>query len=1427
MIIEGNDPLSMTSPHRASEGDIHNDEGFGVQERSSSLEDQTVIEMDSQIDTALSYTDGKTPGELKDGRIGEQEDDPDETEQLLDKREEGDTEEQKSSNTGTKYWATGNFISVVTSQWLTPLFRAAKKRGLNDDDLYHILPVDSAEKNAKIFAQLWEEEIKHHGGNAVKASLRRVILRFVSWRILGCMLMVMLSQMTVFLLSSVSIRGLLQYSADATAPVYRGILYAVSAMLFTILYNITLGANYFIAASTGVRLRGGVVALLLQKVLRLRGLHKTSMGEIVNLCVNDGNRLHDGMVFTPLVVGAPVIFICACVFTTYILGKSALIGMLVYALTYIAQFALTGGKVIYRARMMKETDQRVHTISEMLTNIKFIKMYAWEDCFERKVNELRRRELRHLVGLRILHGIQKSFNIFVPIVAVVATIMFKLFLKESLSPDQVLTYLAVIYSMRSMLTMTQYGFQYLSDILVSIPRIKNLLIQDEMLPITDSVDDWSNAIEMNSVSAAWDDCSKDKKTQCDTARDKEDHDVIDRENGSSSDLYGACALNDVSVAVKKGSLVGVCGSIGSGKTSLLHTILQQTHILEGSIAVSGSLAYTSQQPDIFNATLRENITMFGDHCEDEVENENQAERVHSEERYWEAVRVCCLSDDIAALPCGGRTEIGERGINLSGGQKHRVSLARAVYADRDIYLLDDPLSAVDTRVAEHIYTECIAGILKEKTVLLVTTNLQYLSKCDEVIVISNGRVIEQGTHTQLMTDEAEYARLLRTFGSDHDKTADDYISKQNEDESTDNDDLLANCSTRTLNEEDCLDENIEGQLVDAETQKQGAVSTGTYLAYFKYAGGILSCFLSLLLYILSPASAAFNNVWLSHWLSAGSGIPQNGTQLQSEDEQDILKNPEFHFFRDVYLYSFLSVFVICSLRIVYYVMITQRASFNLHRSLYKQVFSCPMEFFDTTPSGRVLNRFSRDIDEADNEVPNALETALWTFLSVFAGIVIVIMVFPWFIVFVAIIAIVLVYLSRMFLPAIRDIKRIENIKRSPLIGHVKATVEAQTTIRAFGMGELFIKRCNKLLDTSAVPKMLFLMGQRWLAFRLDLCVAVAQLLLGLSVVFTHNTTAAAFAGLALAYSVQFLGTLQFSVRLITITQARFTSIERITDYIKRLIPEGGTGKKHILKSDVESWPKHGNITVDSLQLKYRDNLPTVLKGISFHVNSKEKIGIVGRTGSGKSSIAVALFRLVEATSGRIHIDDLDIGSIRIRELRSRISVIPQDPVLFTGTLRFNLDPYEQYSGAQIWDALDKTYMKKSIAGIQQQLEVRVRENGSNFSTGERQLLCLARALLRNSTILFLDEATATVDAETDSLVQSTIRTAFSNCTVLTIAHRLHTVLDSDRILVLDDGTVLEMDTPAALLANPDSRLNALLSSGHDVSVNQTNHCGHN
>lgn len=1129
-----------------------------------------------------------------------------------------------------------------------------------------------------------------------------------------------------------------------------------------------------------------------------------------------------GIVYAPLIVATPVVFICACVYSVWLMGPSALVGMGVYTLAYILQLVLTAGITLCRARMMRGTDRRVQIISEMLTNIKFIKMYAWERSFEEKIKAIRRTELRHIACLGVMRGIQKNLNILLPIAAVVGTIVVKVGLGERLTASMVFTFLAVIYSMRYMLTMTQYGYLYLSGILVAIPRFKQFLCMPDVKPISTVTEDESNAIEMKDLSAAWSrseigEWKKEKDGQNKSFTHGEDNFDIalaSDDDATNADInFKKFTLRDVSLTVKKGSLVGVCGVVGSGKTSLLHTILEDTHLLNGSLAVDGSLAYTSQQPSIFNTTIRDNITMFG----------NQDHGTESEfsrkKRYRETIRVCCLAEDIAALPSGDQTEIGERGINLSGGQKHRVGLARAVYGDRDVYLLDDPLSALDRRVALHIFHECFLKALGDKTVILVTSNLEYLSKCDEIIVVDNGRITEQGTHTELLENDSEYARLLKTFPDEREKTADDYIADPNLDRHKNGEFAEETIVTRpksmNVSAFQIKDgQENDGKLVEAETREVGSVSLKTYLAYIRYAGGILRCALSLLLFVLAPASAAFSNVWLSRWINAGSSTFRNISNNQlDEKEHDISENPQFEYYRNIYLYSMSVVFIFCALNISYFTTITRRASSRMHQSLCRQIFCCPMSFFDTTPTGRIINRFARDVDEMDNEVPHAMETSLWTLLNLVSAIVVVTMVFPWFIITIAFIAVAFFYVSKTYLPGMRDIKRIENLKQSPVLSHIKAAIEAQNAIRAFGMEKAFLQRCHHLLDVSAVPKMLFTIVQRWLAFRLDLMVALAELVIGLFVVFTHGTAAAAYVGLALSYSVQFMGLLQFIVRIGTMTQARFTSVERINDYIDLLDSEGNRAKPSHAPPD--DWPQQGEITFDSLELRYREQLPLVLKGISFRINAKEKVGIVGRTGSGKSSIAVALFRLAEANSGRIHIDGLDVCSVGLHELRSRMSIIPQDPVLFMGTLRYNLDPHSQYSDAKMWGALDQTYMKPKIARLEHQLEAPVWENGSNFSAGERQLLCLARALLRDTKILFLDEATAAVDTETDSLIQATIRTAFSECTVLTIAHRLHTVLDSDRIMVLDHGGILEMDTPAALLDNPNSRLSALLKSNQD------------
>ncbi|XP_071509693.1 ATP-binding cassette sub-family C member 5-like [Diadema antillarum] len=1324
-----------------------------------------------------------------------------------------DTEQSSGDNGTPKHnpWTHSSLLKILTLQWLSPLFKLAYKRRLDEADLYRISENNCAKRSAEEFSVMWEAELARCGADGERASLGRVALRFVWRRALACAMLVTVSSLSILACTvstlrlnqikrTISINGLLRYAEEDDPPAYRGVLYAVSAAVFMLTANTCMGLHYFYGVQNGARLRGAVVACLFERVLRQRGLRNKSVGEVVNVCINDGNRLYEGVVFTPLIGGGPAVFICACAYLVSIMGPSAFVGMAIYAGTYILQFYLTFyAKVKCRKRMVRQTDRRVEIINEMLTCIKFIKMYAWEDFFEKTIKAIRRKEQLYLACIGIMRGFEKALVVLTPITAIESTIMVHLALGNCLTPSMAFTSLAVIFSMRSMLTMSQFGYMHFSEMLVSIPRLKELLLADEVAPVCDKIEDDIVVVRMESVSAVWQKNDLGKSTAATNHHAEEDvlldHDkdspVSDGSGDSPREQPQTEILDNVSLRVEKGSLVGVCGSVASGKTSLLHTILGETCVTTGTVAVRGSIAYTAEDPVIVNATLRENILLFGDGDFDES-------------RYREAIRVACLADDIEELPSGDSTEIGERGINLSGGQRHRVSLARAVYANRDVYLLDDPLNAVDTTVGAHIFEECIVGALRDKTVILVTNQLQFLKRCDRVIVIGNGRITEEGTHAQLMDNDSGYAALIRSFDVTHGKTADD--------NSNGNEDVEKSFPTKTHDGKRREGEH-NGTLVVAENRESGSVSLKTFAQYCHHAGGYIKCIIALLLFCTCPASAAFSSAWLSKWMSAmEDSLPSNTSSSNTCDapQADILVHPDFTYYRDIYSFSLIAVFVACIVNVLFYVYITVSAASNLHRSLLQRVFSSPMSFFDTTPSGRVLNRFSRDIDETDTALPNLLETFLWNSLTVVASVCVIIAVFPWFIIGVVIFSLFFIWVSLHFLPGIRDIKRIENVTRSPLLSHFKTCVEAQVTIRAFAREQMFLDQCTNLIDDNSSPRMLFTVGQRWLAFRLDFIVALAELFVGISVVCTHGSIAAAYAGLALSYSVQILGMLQFGTRQAMETIARFTSVERITDYINTLEREEADHSCHIIP---ENWPKQGGIIFSSIHMRYRPYLPLVLKDLSFQIHAGEKVGIVGRTGSGKSSIAAALFRLVKAETGRISIDGLDIAGISLRDLRSRISIIPQDPVLFIGTVRYNLDPYNKFSDDDIWDALEKTSMKEKVANAEMQLEGPVMEKGSNFSAGERQLLCLARTLLRGSKIIFLDEATATIDNETDSLIQATIRGEFADRTVLTIAHRLHTVLDSDRIMVLDSGHIVEMDTPDRLLADKQSVFSAMMSVG--------------
>uniref|UniRef100_A0AAQ5XCT5 ATP-binding cassette, sub-family C (CFTR/MRP), member 12 n=1 Tax=Amphiprion ocellaris TaxID=80972 RepID=A0AAQ5XCT5_AMPOC len=768
----------------------------------------------------------------------------------------------------------------------------------------------------------------------------------------------------------------------------------------------------------------------------------------------------------------------------------------------------------------------------------------------------------------------------------------------------------------------------------------------------------------------------------------------------------ALAEAAVSIARLQGHLLGVCGNVGSGKSSLISSILEQIHLLQGSVVADGTFAYVSQQAWIFHGTVQENILMG---------------KPLDQAKYDRVVDVCSLRADLKILPYGDQTEIGERGLNLSGGQKQRISLARAVYSDKDIFLLDDPLSAVDAHVGKHIFEECIKKELQGKSIILVTHQLQYLEFCDDILVLEDGEILEAGNHEGLMAAEGRYAQLISNYKSEQSKVR-----------------------------------------VSAET-----VYVAALLCY-------IVTFLTILNMVLMIGSTAFSNWWLSHWLGQGNGVRIISLSQRADLPQlDTVQ------------------IIVCS-----NVVWTARER--------RKIIASPMSFFDTTPTGRILNRFSKDQEEVDTVLPLHMDSFLQFCLLVIAAIAIIAVVFP-------VLLVAVVVLGVLF-KSIRQMKKMENISRSPCISLTISTLQGLSTIHI----PEFLKG-SSINDINSNHFLLFNSGTRWLSFWLDFMGATMTLVVALFVVLSSNELVSpALKGLALSYTIQLTGLLQYVVRQATEVEARFNSVERLQEYITGCKSEA---PRHIKDAQIpEDWPKSGVITFQDYKMRYRENTPIVLNGLDFFIQAGEKLGIVGRTGSGKSSLGMALFRLVEPAGGTILIDGVDIMAIGLQDLRSKLSIIPQDPVLFSGTVRYNLDPFNDYTDEDIWTTLEKTYMKDTISRLEGKLQAEVLENGENFSVGERQLLCMARALLRNSKIILLDEATASIDAETDALIQNTIKDAFSDCTMLTIAHRINTVMQADRILVMDNGEAVEFDSPDVLKQRPDSMFSSLLAAANTVNT---------
>ncbi|XP_045132970.1 multidrug resistance-associated protein 5-like isoform X4 [Portunus trituberculatus] len=1238
--------------------------------------------------------------------------------------------------------------SFITISWITNMMWKAYKTGLKDDDVPLCSKYDMCEYNTDRLEILWNAEVKKKGKDA--ASLQYVLWQFYRTRFLFGIVIFSLTIILGFIGPIAFMRFFISW-LSSDEPLLVGLFWAggliISEFTRVTLFCLVWSINY----RNGIRLRAACLGMLYRKLMKMSSLGNRSVGE-------------------------------------YCLSR------------------LTG---YLRRKTITVTDERVRMMNELLNCVKLIKMYAWEKSFASTVSGIRSRERQLLEKSAYVQSLSLAMAPTVPIIAAIVTFLAHIGAGYDLTPAQGMTVIAYFLGQaRSSFNMLRFSVRAIVEGNDSFDRIKRMLMMEELSPYRGNPKDSGVAIAFQDATLAWDAVSLPKeKRNTDSIKKKESSKKMtsqaDQLLSQEVQLHRVEVLFGLNFTIKKGELVGVCGGVGAGKSSLISSALGHMRLQKGCVDLQGTCAYVGQQAWILNATLRDNILL---------------DESFDAKRYYRVIHACSLSQDIETMPAGDMTEIGERGINLSGGQKQRVSLARAIYADRDVYLLDDPLSAVDAHVGSHLFQWVIKRALQGKTTIFVTHQLQYLPQCDRVLLIQDGRVAGFDLHAKLLEDSSEYATLYNSHMDSVEKEEYERDELSPPAVRRRQDSTMSTGSERNSIPDKLMDDIMQeslaegkgiGQLISEEKQDKGDIPWSTYHSYIIACGGYVICTLVISTFLLNVGSTAFSSWWLSMWLSAGSGNTSVIVGNETMISDSIADNPDRHYYQIVYGSFILVILATSLIRGFSFMKTTLRASSQMHDQVFMKVFHSPMSFFDTTPSGRIINIFSRDMDEVDVRVPMTLEMFIQNIFLIASALLFVCLVFPYFLPILAVLAIIMMFIRNVFRVGIRDFKRLENISRSPLYSHISTTVNGLATINAYDKQPLFFKKFSVFFDENSCAIYLFNCAMRWLAVRLDLlalCVTSSTAMLAL---FLRGLVDPSFAGLALAYATQLSGIFQYTVRLSTETEARFTSVQRLDNCSKVLVSEAPS----IIESKRPDplWPKYGRISFKKVQMKYRPETPLVLKSISFHIDSMEKIGVVGRTGSGKSSLGTALFRLVELTAGSIRIDGIDISTVGLEDLRSRLSIIPQDPVLFIGTVRYNLDPFERHSDEEIWSALEQTYMKDRISCLNLGLSSCVVENGENFSVGERQLLCMARVLLRNSKILFLDEATAAIDAETDIKIQKTLKNAFKSCTMITIAHRLNTVMLCSRVMVLDDGKVMEFDTPRTLLANNSSMFSKMVA----------------
>ncbi|XP_022110730.1 ATP-binding cassette sub-family C member 9-like [Acanthaster planci] len=1186
---------------------------------------------------------------------------------------------------------------------------------------------------------------------------------------------------------------------------------------------IAINKSLFYSAFYGMCLRSSIQTLVYEKSLSLATFASTggemTAGQITNHMSTDAMNLLYMFQHLQYLCIMPFLMALVLYLLYKAVGVASLLGAVVYFVVFPMQLYIAKVMAKHQKRALYFADKRLRYSNEILQGIKLLKSYGWEHLYLRVVENIRNQELMSLLKMNVAYGLIGFVVGTAPMVVTLLTFgTYSTFTGEPLTPEKAFSALALFNQLNWPLFMLPLVTAAFVNGVISTKRLQkffmaqeverswmgrdwrdrvegrgrsNYSVQETALEtieddVTGEVDETTHMLPKIEVSkikrSAGYQATRNTKA---TGKRLPKSVSIKITNGSFTwDKESSIpVISNINTDIPAGKLTMIIGSVGSGKSSLVSAIQGEMTTLSGTVQFTEgttSMAYAAQKAWLINSTLQGNI-LFGKELDTN--------------RYKKTIDVCALKPDIEILPGGDQTEIGEKGINMSGGQKQRISIARTVYSDKDIVILDDPLSALDVHVGLQVFHKAIVGTLlkKKRTVVLVTHQLQYLHHAHKIIVMKDGRVACQGTFRDIIDEVpelySEYQQAVKTT-TESETEAEEIMSRMSDEEKRE-------VFKRKINRELSVESSgskTGTKLIEVEEMERGSVSYKVYTFYCRAMTWTMSIgFFAG--YVGNVGFTVGTNFWLSDWSTAGI-TTDNST----------IKPLSYYIagYAGLSAGGIVTTFV-ASMFLVFGAYIASR---DLHISMFRNITKCPMRFFDTTPLGRVLNRLAADTTLMDMKLYHSINIMLFYTVSYIAGLVVNSIILPIFLVFVVPLMVSNYFLAKVYVTTSRALQRLDSVTKSPVFAHFSETLGGLPTIRTYRDQDRFYSTLIKKIDVNNTAFLYLQTSNRWAAMRLESIGAIGLLIAGMGTIISslNGTIEPSEVGLAISYTLMVANFMDYAIRYAVETEMQMNAIERIKEY-SSIANENYKGTE-----PPESWPQRGEIKMNGIYVRYARELDPVIKNVTATFKSGEKVGICGRTGSGKSSLTLALFRIIDTYKGSIVIDGIDISTVPLTTLRQRLAIIPQDPVLFSGTIRYNVDPERQRTDDELWHSLEISQLKDTVSQMPKGLDSEVSEGGENFSVGQRQLFCLARAFLRRSKILIMDEATASIDMDTDKILQDVVATAFADCTVLTIAHRVATILDSDSILTLADGEIVEYDTPENLLADHNSIFASLVNS---------------